>query len=456
MAYQTMNPFTNELVKEYPPHSDAEVESALQKADALYHSDWAKGNIDQRLPILHRLADLMEEQQEELAKIATQDMGKLIEQSRGEVALCAKIARYYADNAKTFLAPVKYDSDLGDAWVEHHPIGVLLAVEPWNFPYYQLMRVLAPNLAAGNPVLVKHASIVPHCAEAFAHLVREAGAPEGAYTNLFISSDQVSNIIADDRVQGVALTGSEKAGGIVAAQAAKKLKKSTLELGGNDVFVVLDDADMEKAVKVGVMARLQNAGQVCTAAKRFIIHEAVADKFLEKYTEAFCQVKMGDPLDESTTLGPLSSKDAVETLTKQVDEAVKNGATLHYGGKPVDHKGNFFEPTILTNITRDNPAYFEEFFGPVAQIYVVKNDDEVVKLANDSHYGLGGAIFSQNIERAKGLASRIETGMVYINSLTDTAPELPFGGVKRSGFGRELSDLGIKEFVNQKLVVVSK
>lgn len=456
MAYQTMNPFTNELVKEYPPHSDADVESALQKADALYHSDWAKGDIDQRLPILHRLADLMEEQQEELAKIATQDMGKLIEQSRGEVALCAKIARYYADNAKAFLAPVKYDSDLGDAWVEHHPIGVLLAVEPWNFPYYQLMRVLAPNLAAGNPVLVKHASIVPHCAEAFAHLVREAGAPEGAYTNLFISSDQVSNIIADDRVQGVALTGSEKAGGIVAAQAAKKLKKSTLELGGNDVFVVLDDADMEKAVKVGVMARLQNAGQVCTAAKRFIIHEAVADKFLEKYTEAFRQVKMGDPLDESTTLGPLSSKDAVETLTKQVEEAVKNGATLHYGGKPVDHKGNFFEPTILTNITHDNPAYFEEFFGPVAQVYVVKNDDEVVKLANDSHYGLGGAIFSQNIERAKGLASRIETGMVYINSLTDTAPELPFGGVKRSGFGRELSDLGIKEFVNQKLVVVSK
>jgi len=456
MAYQTINPFTNELVKEYPPHSDADVESALQKADALYHSDWAKGDIDQRLPILRRLADLMEEQQESLAKIATQDMGKLIAQSRGEVALCAKIARYYADNAKAFLAPVKYDSDLGDAWVEHHPIGVLLAVEPWNFPYYQLMRVLAPNLAAGNPVVVKHASIVPHCAEAFAHLVREAGAPEGAYTNLFITSEQVSDIIADDRVQGVALTGSEKAGGIVAAQAAKKLKKSTLELGGNDVFVVLDDADMEKAVKVGVTARLQNAGQVCTAAKRFIIHEAVADKFLEKYTEAFRQVKMGDPLDESTTLGPLSSKDAVETLTKQVDEAVKNGATLHYGGKPVDHKGNFFEPTILTNITRDNPAYFEEFFGPVAQVYVVKNDDEVVKLANDSHYGLGGAIFSQNIERAKGLASRIETGMVYINSLTDTAPELPFGGVKRSGFGRELSDLGIKEFVNQKLVVVSK
>lgn len=456
MAYQTVNPFTNQLVKEYPSHSDADVEAALQKADALYHSSWSKGDIQQRLPVLLKLANLLEERSEELAKIATQEMGKLIEQSRGEVKLCADIARYYADNADTFLAPVKYVSDLGDAWVEHHPIGVLMAVEPWNFPYYQLMRVLAPNLAAGNPIIVKHASIVPHCAEVFEQLVREAGAPDGAYTNLFISSDQVSNIIADDRVQGVALTGSETAGSAVAAQAAKKLKKATLELGGNDVFVVLDDSDLEKAVEVGVTARLQNAGQVCTAAKRFIVQEAVADTFLEKYTEAFRQVKIGDPMDESTTLGPLSSKDALETLTKQVDEAVKNGAKLHLGGKPVEREGNFFEPTILTHITRDNPAYFEEFFGPVAQIYVVKDDDEVVELANDSNYGLGGSIFSQNIDRAKALASRIETGMVYINSLTDTAPELPFGGVKRSGFGRELSDLGIKEFVNQKLVVVSK
>lgn len=455
MAYQTVNPFTNQLIKEYPAHSDADVEAALKKADALYHSAWAKGDIDQRLPVLHKLADLLDKQNEELAKIASREMGKLIEQSRAEVTLCAQIARYYADHAKDFLAPVKYDSELGEAWVEHHPIGVLMAVEPWNFPYYQLMRVLAPNLAAGNPIIVKHASIVPHCAETFEHLVHEAGAPEGAYNNLFISSDQVAAIIEDDRVQGVALTGSEKAGAVVAAQAAKKLKKATLELGGNDVFVVLDDSDLEKAVKVGVQARLQNAGQVCTAAKRFIIHEKVADRFLSQFTAAFREVKLGDPLDESTTLGPLSSKDALETLTKQVDEAVKNGAKVHIGGKSVEHRGNFFEPTILTHITRDNPAYFEEFFGPVAQVYVVKDDDEIVKLANDSHYGLGGAIFSQNIERAKGLASRIETGMVYINSLTDTAAELPFGGVKRSGFGRELSDLGIKEFVNQKLVVVS-
>ncbi|MCZ3384542.1 NAD-dependent succinate-semialdehyde dehydrogenase [Kosakonia sp. SOY2] len=454
MAYQTVNPFNNQLIKEYPNHSDADIEVALRQADALYHSSWSRGNIEQRLPILHKLADLLENQQEDLAKIASREMGKLIEQSRSEVKICAQIARYYADNAKQFLAPVKYETALGEAWVEHHPIGVIMAVEPWNFPYYQLMRVLAPNLAAGNPVICKHASIVPQCAETFAQLVREAGAPEGAWTNLFISSDQVSAIIADPRVQGAALTGSEKAGSAVAAQAAKHIKKSTLELGGNDVFIVLDDADLEKAVETGVQARLANAGQVCTAAKRFIIHQDIADQFLRKFTEAFQQVKMGDPLDESTTLGPLSSKEALNTLSKQVSEAVQNGAKLHFGGKPANSEGNFFEPTILTHITRDNPAYFDEFFGPVAQIYVVNNDEEAVRLANDSHYGLGGAIFSRNIQRAKQMASRIETGMVYINWLTDTAAELPFGGVKRSGFGRELSDLGIKEFVNQKLVVV--
>ncbi|QOV64673.1 NAD-dependent succinate-semialdehyde dehydrogenase [Kosakonia pseudosacchari] len=454
MAYQTVNPFNNQLIKKYPSHSDADIEVALRKADALYHSSWSKGDIEQRLPILHKLADLLESQQEELAKIASREMGKLIAQSRSEVKICAQIARYYADNAKQFLAPVKYETGLGEAWVEHHPIGVIMAVEPWNFPYYQLMRVLAPNLAAGNPVICKHASIVPQCAETFAQLVREAGAPEGAWTNLFISSDQVSAIIADPRVQGAALTGSEKAGSAVAAQAAKHIKKSTLELGGNDVFIVLGDADLEKAVETGVQARLANAGQVCTAAKRFIIHQDIADQFLRKFTEAFRQVKLGDPLDESTTLGPLSSKDALNTLSQQVSEAVQNGAKLHFGGKPANSEGNFFEPTILTHITRDNPAYFEEFFGPVAQIYVVNNDEEAVRLANDSHYGLGGAIFSRNIQRAKQMASRIETGMVYINWLTDTAAELPFGGVKRSGFGRELSDLGIKEFVNQKLVVV--
>lgn len=455
-SYQTINPANNKLIKSWPEHTPPQVEQALDTAARLYQSEWSKGEIQPRLQVLKKLADIIDSRVDELAKIASIEMGKLINQSRGEVKLCAQIARYYAENAERFLQPTRYPSELGEAWVENHPIGVLMAVEPWNFPYYQLMRVLAPNLAAGNPVLAKHAGIVPHCASIFEQMVLDAGAPEGAWTNLFISNDQVADLIADDRVQGAALTGSEKAGSIVAAQAAKHLKKSTLELGGNDVFVVLDDCNLDEAVKQGAQARLNNAGQVCTAAKRFIIHEKVADQFLEKFTAAFKATKIGDPLDESTTLGPLSSAGARDTLVKQVQAAVDNGATLHYGGKVVEGEGCFYQPTILTHIARSNPAYFEEFFGPVAQIYVVKDDDEVVKLANDSHYGLGGSVFTTNIERGKKLASRIETGMVYINSMTDTAAELPFGGVKRSGFGRELSDLGIKEFVNQKLVVVAR
>lgn len=455
MSYQTINPASNKLVKTWTDHNDQQVEQALKIADDLYHSSWSKGDIQPRLQVLKKMADLIDGRVEELAKTASVEMGKLINQSRGEVQLCAQIARYYAENAERFLAPTRYPSELGEAWVENHPIGVLVAVEPWNFPFYQLMRVLAPNLAAGNPVLAKHAANVPHCATLFEELVTEAGAPKGAWTNLFISNDQVASLIADDRVQGAALTGSERAGSAVAQQAGKYLKKTTLELGGNDVFVVLDDCDLDKAVKAGVGARLSNCGQVCTAAKRFIVHEKVADAFFEKFTQAFREVKIGDPLDESTTLGPLSSSTARDTLVKQVEQAVSKGAKLHIGGKVVAGEGCFYQPTILSGITRDNPAYFEEFFGPVAQVYVVKDDEEVVKLANDSHYGLGGSVFSKDIARAKKLASRIETGMVYINSASDTSAELPFGGVKRSGYGRELSDLGIKEFVNQKLVVVS-
>lgn len=456
MSYQTINPVSNKLIKSWPAHSDEQVEQALSTADALYHSSWAKGDIQPRLQVLQKLATLIEDRVEELATAASEEMGKLIGQSRGEVELCAQIARYYAENAERFLAPVRYPSELGEAWVEHHPIGVLVAVEPWNFPFYQLMRVLAPNLAAGNPVLAKHAQNVPHCATLFAELVSKAGAPEGAWTNLFVSNEQIAGLIADDRVQGAALTGSERAGSAVAQQAGKYLKKTTLELGGNDVFVVLDDCDLDKAVKAGAGARLSNCGQVCTAAKRFLVHEKIAETFMAKFVAAFEAVKIGDPLDPNTTLGPLSSAEARDRLEKQVKNAVEKGAKLVLGGKPVDGPGCFYQPTILTGITRDNPAWFEEFFGPVAQIYIVRNDDEVVKLANDSHYGLGGAVFTGDIARGKALASRIETGMVYINSASNTAPELPFGGVKRSGFGRELSDLGIKEFVNQKLVVISK
>lgn len=457
MAYQTRNPYTDEVVKTFTPHTDAEVETALAAGHALYKSDWAApANMAARLDTLRRLADVMTERKEELARYISIDMGKLIGQSRGEVQSCIDIARYYADNGARLLAPVPYPDVLGEAWVEHHPIGIILAVEPWNFPFYQLIRVAAPAMAAGNPVVVKHASNVPQCAQAMEDVIREAGAPEGAYTNLFISPDQVAAIIADDRVQGVALTGSEYAGSIVAGQAGAKLKKATMELGGNDVFVVLDDADVARAAKTAVGARLYNAGQVCTAAKRYIVQAGVAEEFTRIVLEAFQSVVMGDPLDEASTLAPMSSKRAKEDLQQQLDRAVANGAKLLCGNAPVPAQGQFFAPAVLTDISRDNPAYFEEFFGPVAQLYVVENDDEVVALANDSHYGLGGTIFSGDVERAKRLASRIETGMVFINQGGDSVAELPFGGVKRSGFGRELGDLGIKEFVNQKLVVVAK
>lgn len=453
MAYQSINPFTNQKLKDYPSHSDQDIQNALDTAEKILKSEWAQ-KADTRIEVLRKLASSMRERKSELAKLMTLDMGKLIKQSEGEIETCAKIAEYYADHAKEFLAPVSYETELGESWVEHHPLGIVMAVEPWNFPFYQLMRVFAPNCAIGNPVLAKHAGIVPQCAEAFEQLILDAGAPKGVWTNLFISSDQVAEVIADKRVRGVALTGSEGAGSAVAEQAGKHLKKSTLELGGNDVFIVLDDADLEKAIKIGCQARVNNTGQVCTAAKRFILHEKIAEEFKAGMIKVFEGLKIGDPLDPETTLGPLSSADALEKLTEQVDKAVEHGAKVVTGGKPYEHAGNFYQPTILENISRDNPAWYEEFFGPVAQIYVAKDEDEIVSIANDSNYGLGGVIHSQDIERAKKLASRVETGMIWINWYTDTAPELPFGGIKNSGYGHELSIDGFREFVQKKLVVV--
>ncbi|PZO05046.1 MAG: succinate-semialdehyde dehydrogenase [Alphaproteobacteria bacterium] len=455
MAYRTLNPFTEAAVKTYDPHTDEQVKIALSKADDIFKSDWCQGDIAPRLKVLSRMAELLTKRSADLAAKMAEEMGKPIIQGAQEIELCAGIAQYYAENAAELLKSQPYESQLGEAWVQHHPIGVLLAVEPWNFPIYQLIRVIAPAIAVGNPVLFKHAGIVPGCAEMFETLVRDAGSPEGMVVTLYISSEQVSELIGDDRIQGVAVTGSEGAGSKVAARASEMLKKSTLELGGSDVFVVLDDADVTAAAQAGAEARLSNAGQVCTGAKRFIVQKKVADDFIAAFSEGMQSAVMGDPMDASTTLGPLSSEDALEGLIKQVDAAVEHGAELLTGGKRADRKGFFFEPTILTGITRDNPAFHQEFFGPVAQLYIVEDDDAVVALANDSPYGLGGSIFSGDTDRARKLASRIETGMVFINTPTTSMPELPFGGVKRSGYGRELGDLGIKEFVNRKLVVIA-
>ncbi|WP_260705664.1 NAD-dependent succinate-semialdehyde dehydrogenase [Edaphobacter flagellatus] len=456
MAYQSLNPFTEEVVRDFPNHTDAEVEAAISKADALFRSDWSQGDRATRLAVLDRLAGVISANRDKLAHTMAEEMGKPLFQGQMEADQCASIARYYADHAAELLAAQAIKSAVGESWIEFHPIGVLLAVEPWNFPIYQLIRVVAPAIAVGNPVLYKHAGIVPQCAALFEALVLEAGAPVGAVTNLYISAAKVSELIADDRIQGVALTGSEGAGSKVGARASEMLKKSTMELGGSDPFIVLDDADMQKAVQGAVYGRLGNAGQICSGAKRFIVQRSIADQFTNAFIDAMKSAPMGDPKDPTTLLGPLASQDAVEGLSRQVENAISHGAKVLIGGKRADRKGFFYEPTILTGLTPENPAFYEEFFGPVAQLFVVDDDDAVVALANDSKFGLGGSIFSSDIARARAMASRIDTGMVFINMWTTSLPELPFGGVKRSGYGRELGSLGIKEFVNQKLVVVSK
>lgn len=456
MAYKSVNPATGKVLKTFENHTDAEIENALTLAQSLYKSPWCKENRAERLKVLHRFAELVNGRVDELAEILTLEMGKRIKEARMEVKITADIAQYYAENAETLLGREMINTARGDAWLEYHPIGVVVAVEPWNFPFYQLIRVAGPNMAIGNPVLAKHASMVPQAAVAFEELLTEAGAPQGAWTNIFATGEQIGKLIADDRVQGVALTGSEGAGSIVAANAGKNLKKSVMELGGSDVFVVLDDADVDKAVEAGTEARLRGCGQVCNGAKRFLIHEKVADEFLKKIVAKFTNTKIGDPMDETVGLGPMSSIGARDDIAGQVERAVKAGAEVLVGGAVIEGPGAYYQPTILTNISRDNPAYFEEFFGPVAQVHIVRSDEDVVRIANDSNFGLSGAIFTANVERAKNLASQVETGSVWINTSSFTGPELPFGGVKRSGYGRELAGAGLKELVNQKMVLVAR
>jgi succinate-semialdehyde dehydrogenase/glutarate-semialdehyde dehydrogenase len=371
------------------------------------------------------------------------------------VALSADIIDYYARNAERFLAPQHLKPRSGKAEVVSSPFGVLFGVQPWNFPYYQLARFAAPNLMAGNVVMVKHAGCVPQCAIAFEKLWLEAGAPAGAYTNLLISHDQVNQVIDDPRIKGIALTGGVDAARSVAARAGQNVKKTTMELGGNDAFIVLADADLDQTVTWAVWAKMNNTGQCCVAAKRLIVVEEVADRFLTKFQTALAAFQPGDPMDQATTLGPLSTEAALVQLLDQVERAVAKGATVVMGGKRIDRPGSFMQPTILTDIKPGNPAFREEFFGPVALFFRVKNEDEAIALANDSDFGLGGSVFTADVARGKKVARRIDTGMVFINHPTWTASDLPFGGIKNSGYGRELSSMGIQEFVNKKLVRVS-
>ena len=454
MAYQSLNPYDGKILETFEELTDEQLEVAIHGADQCFKT-WRHTTFVERTAVLKRAAAILRSRVEDFARPITLEMGKLIEESRGEVGLSADILDYYAGNAERFLAPQQLTPASGEAVIESSPLGVIFGVEPWNFPYYQLARFVAPNLMAGNVVLVKHASNVPQCAIAFADLFIEAGAPPGAYTNLRISRDQIARVIADPRVKGVALTGSGEAGAIVAGQAGRAMKKSTMELGGSDAFIVLEDAELDETVKWALWGRINNAGQCCVASKRFIAVEEVADRFLAKFTTAMGRLKTGDPMDKATTLAPLSSNEALDKLVDQVDRAVVKGARVVMGGKRVGGSGAFMQPTILTDIKPGTPAYTEEFFGPVALFFRVPDEDAAVALANDSSFGLGGSVFTKDIARGKRVASRIDTGMVFINHPTWTAADLPFGGIKHSGYGRELSSLGIQEFVNKKLVRVA-
>jgi succinate-semialdehyde dehydrogenase / glutarate-semialdehyde dehydrogenase len=451
MTYQSVNPFNGVVGQTFDNATDAEVLVKVQAADMCFQM-WRNATFEDRAVIAAKAASIMRTRVEEFASLVTLEMGKLIEESRGEVMLSADIIDYYGKHASHFLEAKTLKVLSGDAWVENTPLGVLLGIQPWNFPYYQLARFAAPNLMAGNVVMVKHAAIVPQCALAFEKLWIEAGAPVGAYTNLFVTHDQVNRLIDDPKIRGVAVTGSVEAGRSVAERAGKNMKKSTMELGGSDAFIVLEDADIDKTVKWAMWAKMNNNGQCCIAAKRFILVDAIADEFMKKFSSAMLALRDGDPMDSLTTIGPMSTEGALEKLLTQVYSAVAAGATLEMGGSRMDRLGAFMQPTILSNISVGNPAYYDEFFGPVALIFRVKDEAAAISLANDSKFGLGGSVFTKDIAAGKRIARSIDTGMVFINHPTWTAPDLPFGGVKNSGYGRELSSLGIEEFMNKKLI----
>jgi succinate-semialdehyde dehydrogenase/glutarate-semialdehyde dehydrogenase len=454
MSYQSVNPYDGKLLKTFESLTDKQLDKALATAATCFET-WRHTSFADRAAVIAKAAAIMHARVDEFARPMTLEMGKRINEARGEVEFSSSILAYYAKNAERFLAPTKLHPTVGEAHMESSPIGVIFGVEPWNFPYYQLARVAGPHLMAGNVLMVKHAGCVPQCAIAFEKLWIEAGAPVGLYTNLLISHDQSDRVVDDPRIKGVALTGSVAAGRRIAARAGQNLKVSSMELGGSDAFIVLEDADLDHTVKWAVWGKMYNAGQTCCAAKRFIVVEELADKFLEKFRAALGALEAGDPMDEKTTLGPLSTESALVDLLKQVDGAISKGAKLVMGGKRIDRPGSFMEPTILTDIKPENPAFRDEFFGPVALFFRVKNEEAAIALANDSDFGLGGSVFTKDVARGKRVASRIDTGMMFINNISWSDAELPFGGIKNSGYGRELGDMGIQEFVNKKLVRVA-
>jgi succinate-semialdehyde dehydrogenase / glutarate-semialdehyde dehydrogenase len=451
--YAVINPATGETVKEYPTISDDDLKGAIAAADQASHNWVPTTTVQERADMIRKVGELHEQRSQELAEIIVREMGKPIEQALGEVGFCKAIYDYYADNGPDLLKdePVKLLEGDGSAFVRRSPFGVLLGIMPWNYPYYQVARFAGPNLVIGNTILLKHAPQCPESALAMAEIFHEAGFGE-AYNNIFATNDQIEWVIGDPRVRGVSLTGSERAGAAVAEIAGRNLKKVVLELGGSDPFILLSTDDLDATVKAAVGARLENTGQACNAAKRFIVADDLYDSFLEKFGAALTSVKPGDPTSSDSAIGPLSSKTASDRLDEQVKRAISQGAKVAFGGGEKD--GNFYPTTVLTDIAPDNDAYHEELFGPVAQVYRVGSEDDAVKLANDTPFGLGSYVYTSDADQALRIADKIEAGMVFINAAGAEGAELPFGGVKRSGFGRELGRFGADEFVNKKMIRV--
>ncbi|MGP5644926.1 NAD-dependent succinate-semialdehyde dehydrogenase [Psychrobacter celer] len=450
--YQVNNPATGEVEATYPAASEQDIQNAIEQADSAYQH-WRQVSFDERSALLHKVADLYLERQDTLARIVATEMGKPVAQAKGEIGLVAEIYRYYADNAEQLLAPSIIEVDSGHASVEKHPVGALLGIMPWNYPHYQVARFAAPNLMAGNTIILKHAPQCPKTAEAIVDILKDAGLPKGVYNNVFATNEQAATIIEDERVQGVSLTGSERAGQAVAKIAGGALKKVVLELGGSDAFIVAADADIEQAVKGAISGRFGNTGQACNAAKRLIIIESVYDKFVEGFTNAVRDMTLADPLDERTFIGPMSSKAAATNLQAQLDSAIKAGATvLVEGGMIKDKPGAWFTPAVLTDVDESMDVYREELFGPVAVVYKARDIEHAIQIANDVPFGLGASIQTQDTDLAADIADKLDVGMVTINAPSGSEANTPFGGVKRSGFGRELGTLGITEFLNHKLI----
>ena len=452
MKYQVVNPATGELEAEYPVATGAEITDVLGRAHEGYRS-WRNSSWEDRAQVLHRVATIYEERINELGAIITMEMGKTTAEAVGELEFAVGIYQYYADNGPDLLKDEPISSNTpGKAWVRKSPVGPLLGIMPWNYPYYQVARFAAPNLMIGNTIILKHAPQCPESALAMEQIFRDAGLPDDAYINVFATNEQVADMIADPRVCGVSVTGSERAGSAVAAVASKHLKKVVLELGGSDPFIVLDTDDVAGVAQAAAAARMENGGQACNAAKRMIVADGVYDDFLGEFTKAMAAHVTGDPTDPNVNYGPLSSEQAARNLMEQVQDAISKGATVHTGGRRVNRPGAFIEPTVLSGVTPDMRAFREELFGPVAVVYKVSSADEAVELANSSAYGLGGAVFSTDTELAISVADRLDVGMAWVNQAEGGGPELPFGGTKRSGVGRELGPLGIDEFVNKKLI----